>query len=118
MRLKRLFWILIGLGVLLAAGFASTRSLVGDGLERFVGEERAAAQDALISAHFGCLDNPIGRAVIPKIQVVEVQFAPGHCSTMLSLPTWKYLVVLRAYTLFLVPVATISVCDGEVDCRG
>lgn len=123
MRVKRLFrllTVLAGFGSLLAVvGFASTRLLVSDGVERFTGEERAVAQEALLDAHFGCLDNPIARVVIPKIRVIEVQFVPGRCPTVSSFtdPYRDYRVVLRAYTVFGIPTGTISVC-GEVDCRG
>jgi hypothetical protein len=122
MRAIRWIWILTlvaGLGALLVVvGYQSTRVLVSDGLERFMGAERVAAEEALIDAQYQCRDHPIMRGLIPKIRVVEVQFAPERCATRLPLPSRNYLVVLKGYTFFLMPVMTISVCGNLIDCRG
>ena len=122
MRLKRLFWILIlfaELGILLAVGVAIPQFVVSDGLDQFRGKEQAVAQDALISARIGCLDNPIMRGLIRKIRVVEVKSAPGRCPTVDPFFAYRdYRAVLRAYTFFGIPTGTISVCGGEVVCSG
>lgn len=93
-------------------GFASTQLLVSEGVERFTGVERTAAEEALFEAKIGCLDNPIVRGLIPKLRVVEVKFAPERCATALSTPAQSYRVVLQAYTFFGIPVNTISFCGG------
>lgn len=50
------------------------------------------------------------RGLIPKIRVVEVQFAPERCVTRLPVPSRSYLVILKGYTFFLIPVVTTSLC--------
>jgi hypothetical protein len=111
--------LLVGLGALLAmAGYQSTKLLVGEGIERYTGAERSAAEEALIDARLQCRDHPIGPLIIPKLRVIEVQFAPECCATRSSLATRNYLVVLKAYTFFVIPVATILVCGGAVVCGG
>jgi hypothetical protein len=121
-RVIRLFGILtllVGLGAVLAVlGYQSTKLLVSEGVERFTGAKRAAAEEALVDAQLQCRDHPIGPLMIPKIRVVEVQFAPECCATALALSTRNYLVVLKAYTFFVIPVTTIVVCGGAVVCGG
>jgi hypothetical protein len=111
-RVIRWIWILTllaGLGVILVVvGYQSTKVLVSEGVEQFAGAERAAAEDALIDAQLHYHDHPIMRGLIPKIRVVEVQFAPERYATRLPVPSRNYLVVLKGYTFFLVPVVTTS----------
>lgn len=116
----RLSWIpklLVGLGILLAVGFADTQLLVGNGSDQFTGEERVIAQDALLSAQIGCLDHPIVRVLIRRIRVVEVKFEP-HCQAEGPSAHQGYRAALRAYTFFVIPIGTISVRCGEVVCGG
>lgn len=115
-----LSWIpklLVGLGILLAVGFADTRLLVGDGSDRFAGEERAIAQDALLSAQIGCLDHPVVSMLIRRIRIVEAKFEP-RCREEGPSARQGYRAVLRAYTFFVIPAGTISVRCGEVVCGG
>ncbi|MEW6105232.1 MAG: hypothetical protein AB1563_02570 [Bacillota bacterium] len=109
----------VGVGALLAvAGYQSTKWLVSEGVEQFVGAERAAAADALIDAQYQCRDHPFAPLVIPKIRVVKVQYAPERCATRSPAPSRNYLVVLTGYTFFLIPVMRITVCGNLVDCWG
>lgn len=104
------------LGVLLTAGYTSTKLLVSNGLDRLMGEERAAAQHALLWAGIGCLDNPIERVLTPKIRVADVKLEPGYCPVN-ARRVRHYQAVIRSYTFFGIPAGTISVSCGAVNCR-
>lgn len=110
----------VGFCILLVVGFVGTRLLVSNGVDQFTGEERVAAQEALLSVQIGCLDNPIARLVIPKIRVVKMRLESEHCPAVHPSVGQDYRVVLRIYTFFGIPVGTASVCvrGGSVDCRG
>lgn len=108
--------LLIGIAVSLFVGEALTRALVSDGLERFSGEELAAAKQGLQMGRLGCADEPGDRLLRRKFQVIEV--APetnGHWTEVTS----AYQVVLQAYTIYLRPTgkAIVSISSGEVRCR-
>ncbi len=149
-RFCRLLWRLAVLSVMLpagvvafvVAGYGSTWVLVSDGLDQFVGVERVAAQEALILGTVGCLDNPIVRAIVPRLRVVEVHADPA-CQTLSPrrrllqvwewekclpagrdpecyaphLPHENYRVHIQAYTFFRLPVRRIVVrCNGSSSC--
>lgn len=69
--------LVIGVAVSLLVGEALTRTFVSDGLDRFSGEERAAARQALQRAPSACADEPGDRMLRRKFQVIEVTPAPG-----------------------------------------
>ena len=109
--------LLVGLVVLVAVGFNSTRSLVRDGLDRFTGAERVAAEDAL-SLAYGCLDHPIQRSLTPKLQVADMDLEPGYCPIAGTHRIPAYRAEVRTYTLFMIPTGTLSVDCGSVHCLG
>lgn len=126
-RLCRILWQLAVLSVMLPAGvvafvfagYGSTWLLVSDGLDQFAGMERIAAQKALIWGTVGCLDNPIARAIVPRLRVVEIEFDP-ECDIP-HLPHENYQVNIQVYTYFRIPTGRISVrCNGVrsgINCR-
>jgi hypothetical protein len=89
---------------------------VSDGLARFTGEARVAAQDALLSAQLGCFDNPIERLLIQKVRIVSLELKPEGCPEADIVAGPNYRAVLKSYTVFGIPTAIISVCRGEVIC--
>lgn len=94
--------------VALIAGYASTALVVSDGLDRFTGEERAAAQDALDRAQSACVEH-VENLLRWKMRVVEVKLGPEAC---------PYRAELRTYTFFGIPTGRISVlCGTRVHCR-
>ncbi len=96
-------------------GSVSTQFLVSDGLDRFVREERTAAQHALQLAQFGCGTEPGDRLLRRKFRVVSVELRPGHCRVG-GVPAYR--AVVRSYTFFAIPTGTVSVDCGAANCFG
>lgn len=89
------------------------RLLIGDGVDGFTGEDRAAAQHALGLAQVGCRDAPAERLRRRRLRVVDVQLDPGYCAQGLRV----HRATLRAYTLFGIPTGRVSTTCGSVNCR-
>lgn len=101
--------------IVLALGVESIRFLTLDGMARFTGETRVAAQEALHRARLGCGEELVDRLLMQEFQVVDVQLEPGRCP-VIGGPAFRAKV--RTYALILIPTETIFVDCGEVNCTG
>lgn len=101
--------------IALALGVESIRFLTLDGMARFTGETRVAAQIALHRARLGCGEEIVDRLLMQEFQVVDVQLKPGYCP-VIGGPAFRAKV--RTYALILIPTETIFVDCGEVNCTG
>ena len=108
-------WVLVlGLVVIPAAGVGSTRLLVSNGLARFAGPPRIAAQHALLWAELGCSE-PLDRLWRLKHQVTTVQLNPGTCAVG-AVPAYR--AEVKTYTFFAIPAGKVSVNCGAATCHG
>lgn len=93
----------------LLAGILVPALFLGDGLDRYEGDERVFAQYALNQATF-TFDNPFERLARVKLRVVDVhQTGAGPCEIytpehpdLLQLPS-DYVATVGEYTLFAFP---------------
>ena len=83
--------------------------LVRDGLGRFAGEARGAAEHALSAAPSRCADEPGYRILRRWFRVVAVELAPGSCWDE---PVRDYRATLRTYTVFAIPTGEVTVHCG------
>ncbi|MHB0870780.1 MAG: hypothetical protein ACYC5J_15215, partial [Chloroflexota bacterium] len=65
--------LIIGGAALLLVGETVTRLAIADGVDRFEGEERVAAQRALQAARLGCGSEPVDALMRRRFQVVDVR---------------------------------------------
>lgn len=107
-----MIWKIVISMVVVLVGSTIPHFLISDGLDRFTGEKRIAAQHALSLAR-GCRDHPIERGLTPHLQVIEVHSEPGYCP-VLGGPAFR--AVVQTYGLFPIPTGTISVECGSTDC--
>lgn len=112
-----IFSVGVALALFLAIGFGIPRLFIGNGVGRFSGTERWVAERALVEAQLGCLDQPIARSVVLKMRVVRVVLAAPGMVMDGPQAVGTDLVLVRAYTLFGIPISTISVRDGSTKCQ-
>ncbi len=131
----RLVYIVTGIAVLLGSiGYLITEIVVDDRPAQFSESDISLTQKVLGYTHV-CLDNPIEQLIILKYQIVSLEFedppaedvplevgildSNKHIGSALQrtvpegyhdsymLPGYK--VTIRAYTLFAIPITTISI---------
>lgn len=82
------------------------RLLIGTRLDELPPDHREAAEEAIESWSWACLDNPISDAVVLIIEVVRVDDVPGRN---------VHAVTLRSYTIFGIELWTYRAINGG--CR-
>ncbi len=108
------FALVVGIVIVLASCIANAWATAGNGLDRFVGEERWAAQGALSRARSGCADEPGDKLLRRRFRVVSVELLPGDCPR----GGLAYRAMLRSYTFFGIPTGEVSVYCNSVNCLG
>lgn len=93
---------------------------VDDGVDRFAGAARAAAQDAVLQATFACGNEPGERILRRKWRVIALKTVGTQ--TVASFGGQRapdYRARVRSYTLFGLPTGTITVRPtGNIVCGG
>jgi hypothetical protein len=101
--------LLLGLSTSLALGDQITRQVVSDGLDRYTGEQRIAAEIALDHVRSACADEPGDRVLRRGFQVVSIRLVPGSCRMGGS----AFQASVEAYTIYAHRIGEASVqCDA------
>jgi hypothetical protein len=89
--------------------------LAGDeGLDRFSGDERAAAQYAVEEVRL-CADHPLDRLGMVRVRVLSVQRVPSDPTLATESALTGFRVTLRRYALFGIS-SKVVVQEGSVEC--
>ena len=116
--LLRIMLFVVVLPLTLVAGYYTTTRLIPDTKPGLFLEDEdlaAAARRALILARLGCVEG-LGSVFGLKLQVIEIELEPGYCPPRLE-NTRSFRARVRSYTLFGIPMSTISVDScGSTRC--
>jgi len=101
---------LVGICLLLVVGWFWAAVFIDDGVTRFSGEERLAAEDAVTSTIMTCHSRVGWSLMVPNVRVTSVELLPGYVQSYRRVR--RYRAEVRETTLFSISLGS-SVVHAE-----